>query len=557
MTRLLLDALQSLGHTTAAEALQRESGVTLHRPQAAALRAGVLSGHWQQADDALDELSPRDGDADAHLAARWLLRRQKLVEVAQTGDLAAALALLRTDLAPLPVPAAALHATAAVLLCTSPGQLAHALKEADRSWGVLTAAAAGQETATEGVDQARAQVLARITRLLSPADVVPERRLEALLEQALLAQVQGCLFHNAPLHAARPSLLRDYSCGAEHLPTVCCSVLRSHSDEVWHLAFSPGPGTRLATGCKDGTACVWRLQGSAQGLGAVCELSLVGHTGAVTHLSWAPHGALLLTCSSDRTARVWDTHTGACLHILAKHSDTVTSGAWESPSCVYTAGNDKKIIAWDLSPVSDGVPRERACWRVPRVNDMAFSPDGTLLAAVCAEKRVRLWWPASGREHWLAESEPMTSLCLSAQGRFLLLHMQSQELHLWDLAPQQQPGGTGLPASRTLPTAPVAKFRPGHVQSAGRYIVRATLGGVDQHFVASGSEDSQVYIWHRQRGDLLAVLPGHTSVVNAVQWNASQPGLLASASDDRTVRLWASEALLARLRQGEPLFDEE
>jgi hypothetical protein len=231
VTRLLLDALQSLGHTAAALALEKESGVALHRPQAASLRQGVLSGDWTQADDALDGLSPRDGDADAHLAARWLLRRQKLVEVLQGGDLAAALALLRSDLAPLPVPPAALHATAAVLLCTSPEQLVHALAEADSSWGMLQSASP-VDAAPVGVEQARAQVLARITRLLSPADVVSPRRLEALLEQALQAQVQGCLFHNQPLHAVRPSLLRDYTCGPEHLPTVCCAVLRAHGDEV-------------------------------------------------------------------------------------------------------------------------------------------------------------------------------------------------------------------------------------------------------------------------------------------------------------------------------------
>ena len=332
---------------------------------------------------------------------------------------------------------------------------------------------------------------------------------------------------------------------------------------MWHLAFSPGAGTRLATGCKDGTACLWRLQGSAQGLTAVLQHSLEGHAGPVTSLAWAPHGSLLLTCSSDRTARVWDTATGHCLHILARHSDTVTAGAWESATCVYTASIDKKIIAWDLPAAGGGEPRERACWKVPRVNDLAFSADGTLLAAVCAEKRVRLWWPATGREAWLTEAQPVTSLCVSAQGRYLLLHMQSQELHLWDLSSGQQhpmgavQRGSGAPTSRALPTAPTAKFKPGNAQNAGRYIVRATLGGVDEHFVASGSEDSQVYIWHRAKGDLLALLPGHSSVVNAVAWSAAQPGLLASASDDRTVRLWASEALLARLRQGEALFEEQ
>jgi WD40 repeat protein len=47
-----------------------------------------------------------------------------------------------------------------------------------------------------------------------------------------------------------------------------------------------------------------------------------------------------------------------------------------------------------------------------------------------------------------------------------------------------------------------------------------------------------VYIWHVRTGELLHVLPGHSGSVNAVAWNHANPYLFASASDDRTVRVW-------------------
>ncbi len=330
--------------------------------------------------------------------------------------------------------------------------------------------------------------------------------------------------------------------------------------QVWHLAFSHD-GSRLASAGKDGAAIVWRLHANgAAGVGAACEHTLRGHTAPLTFVSWSPDDCWLLTCSADRTARLWDAGSGSCVRVLSRHSDTVTAAAWDASGRVfYTASADKRIIAWD-APVrgatgADGAT-ERACWRVPRVNDLAASADGALLAAVCAEKRVRLWWPRDGTEHWLTESDPVTSLSLSRDGRHLLLNLQNQELHLWDLssamawhAAGHAAGGEGSPASPPYPTAPAFKFR-GQCERAGRYIVRGTLGGAGDAFVASGSEDSQLYVWHRRCGDLLAVLPGHTSVVNAVSWSAQQPGLLASASDDRTVRLWASEALLAHLAAG-------
>lgn len=56
--------------------------------------------------------------------------------------------------------------------------------------------------------------------------------------------------------------------------------------------------------------------------------------------------------------------------------------------------------------------------------------------------------------------------------------------------------------------------------------------------------DHKVYIWH-QRSELpIAELSGHTRTVNCVSWNPVLPGLLASASDDGTVRIWGPATFL-------------
>ena len=46
-------------------------------------------------------------------------------------------------------------------------------------------------------------------------------------------------------------------------------------------------------------------------------------------------------------------------------------------------------------------------------------------------------------------------------------------------------------------------------------------------------------MWHSKTGEVMEALQGHTGTVNAVAWPQSRPHLLASASDDRTIRIWA------------------
>ena len=50
--------------------------------------------------------------------------------------------------------------------------------------------------------------------------------------------------------------------------------------------------------------------------------------------------------------------------------------------------------------------------------------------------------------------------------------------------------------------------------------------------------DSNVYMWHREHGNLIAVLQGHYGMVNCVNWNPRDPYMFVSASDDHSVRVW-------------------
>lgn len=85
--------------------------------------------------------------------------------------------------------------------------------------------------------------------------MIPQRRLEALLEQAKELQRTKCRYH-----ASDPpiSLYADHVCDKSVFPSQTTHILGGHEDQVWRVQFSHS-GRYLATTSKDGTALVWQV----------------------------------------------------------------------------------------------------------------------------------------------------------------------------------------------------------------------------------------------------------------------------------------------------------
>jgi len=114
----------------------------------------------------------------------------------------------------------------------------------------------------------------------------------------------------------------------------------------------------------------------------------------------------------------------------------------------------------------------------------------------------------------------ITSLSISTDSRYALINHAPDDLLLWDLVKHRT----------------VRKYTGQHQRED---VIRSCFGGVDEDFVLSGSEDSNVYIWRKETGTLVEVLSGHgKGNVNAVAWNPKEVGMFASCSDDGSIRIW-------------------
>eukprot|EP00923_Selenidium_pygospionis_P024371 GHVN01042267.1.p1 GENE.GHVN01042267.1~~GHVN01042267.1.p1 ORF type:complete len:979 (+),score=112.31 GHVN01042267.1:66-2939(+) len=278
----------------------------------------------------------------------------------------------------------------------------------------------------------------------------------------------------------------------------------------------------------------------------------------------AARGVLALGFTSG-TFSLYECSDMSALYTLslgASSIDTVVfnpDGEWIAVGC----GESSQLIVWEwqsetyifkqqshhfgistvaFSPIGGGVPKAGSrggTSALPSSEGGLGLGTRSVFATGGYDGKVKIWDTGSGfcfvtfSEH----TAPVTGIAFTPQANAVVSSSLDGTVRAFDLsryrnfrvfsAPIAKGSGTGI--AGTVGETSVVQFNSVAVDGSGELIVAGSQSG-----------DFGAYVWSLQTGSLLEVLHGHTSTIVGVCFHPhpSQPGVLATASWDKTVRLW-------------------
>ena len=293
--------------------------------------------------------------------------------------------------------------------------------------------------------------------------MIREHRLAELLDQVKKSQVNNCLYHNTSI---TPSLYSDHLCDRNDFPLNTMLELDQHTQEVWHLQFSPD-GKMLATASEDRTVIIYDTSSFT------VSHRLSSHGKEVTYVAWSPDSTKLISCSLDLKARVWDVSNGRCIMTVDHHCDyAVSAASWAPDSQSFvTSCLDKttQLCHWSLE-ATDGDVNLHTWVAGFRAQDCAITADGERLVVIDSGQSLYVFnFRTYEEEYRISFPSKLTSVTTSQDSKMVLVSLTTGEVQLLDIK-----------------TAELIRRFDG--QKQGHYIIRSSFGGAAENFVLSGSE---------------------------------------------------------------------
>ncbi|KAE8665681.1 hypothetical protein F3Y22_tig00112530pilonHSYRG00126 [Hibiscus syriacus] len=285
----------------------------------------------------------------------------------------------------------------------------------------------------------------------------------------------------------------------------------------------------------------------------------LAHQNAIFDVCWIKEGTHILTASGDQTIKVWDTQDKKCTGVLMGHTGSVKclNSHPTNSDLIVSGSRDGSFAIWDLRCKIDSNSRcDELCHQststvkgahpstkarrgrtgkaaASSITSVIYLKDEISIATAGAADSVVKFWDIRNLKSNVTQACPqpksstqkgISSLSQDLRGVFLTASCMDNRIYLYNVL--------------QLDKGPIRTFSVCRIES---FYVKAAISPDGDH-ILSGSSDGNAYTWKVNKVQVEPlILKGHHGEVTVVEWCPSEMGMIATASDDFTVRLWNIE----------------
>ncbi|GLE02353.1 hypothetical protein PINS_up011191 [Pythium insidiosum] len=312
--------------------------------------------------------------------------------------------------------------------------------------------------------------------------------------------------------------------GVEKVDNDSLMLLSGHEKEVYNCLWNPVKNI-LVSGSSDSTARIWEISadlvtGKHPAPAPVVLSHGSGPQKDVTTLEWNHDGSFLASGTYNGKTRIW-TSSGEMSHVFQYHNGPVFATRWSKSSAyLLSASYDKTVSIWDMAAASK---HQQIKLHDEPILDASWKDDSTF-ATCSADKRICITRVGETQADLVlrGHTDAINSVKWDPSGRLLASCSDDYTVKVWDpvrAAEHIDNGSTKMKVDEDDSSSPVA------------------TGGAS---VEKDGKSRQMYLHNLQE---------HKKEVYTFRWSSTGPGSalpngplsLASASFDSTVKLWDVE----------------
>lgn len=242
-------------------------------------------------------------------------------------------------------------------------------------------------------------------------------------------------------------------------------------------------------------------------------IELRGHVSPLRSAEFSGDGKLVVTASTNGTARVWDSGTGVTQVTFVGHQATINCALFSPDrNFIATASRDSFACVWEIGTATKVA---RLSGHTDWVISARFSPDGKRIVTASFDNTARVWDLATQKMlHVLQHNGNVYNAEFDVTGQYIVTASEDGTACIWDAS-------TGL---KMITLVHSASLRDAVFSPKGNYVVTA-------------STDKTARVWNAKTGELLITLAGHTDWVTHASFSPDEQ-FIVTASNDSTARVW-------------------